>query len=160
MTELRFAKLHTDAKIPTKEAENAGYDVYAAFDNEHIIIAPGDTVMVPTGICSAFSQDYVMILKERGSTGTKGMGQRSGVIDSGYRGQWFVPITNHNTDKTIVISREPIHDDNVIYYPYSKAICQAILLPVPETCVVECTPDEIMAVESKRGSGALGSSGK
>lgn len=160
MTELRFAKLHADAKIPTKEAENAGYDIYAAFDNEHIIIAPGDTVMVPTGICSAFSRDYVMILKERGSTGIRGMGQRSGVIDSGYRGQWFVPITNHNANKMIVISREPIYDDNVIYYPYSKAICQAILLPVPETCIVECTPDEIAAVESSRGTGALGSSGK
>ena len=41
-------------------------------------IEPHETVLVPTGIASAFSSDYVAIIKERGSTGSKGIGQRCG----------------------------------------------------------------------------------
>lgn len=184
MVEVKFAKLHPDAKIPTKELENAGYDIYAAFDEDYIEIGPHETKMIPTGICSAFSEDYVMVLRERGSTGTKGMGQRSGVIDSGYRGQWFVPITNHNKNRLLIskFTKEElikktfpeqyrtidIPNDlfaglffgETIIYPYEKAIAQALLLPVPKTTIVECTPEEIAAIPSKRGVGALGSSGK
>lgn len=184
MTTIKFAKLRPDAKIPSKETENAGYDIYAAFDEDYIAISPGQTVMVPTGLCSAFSEDYVMILKERGSTGTKGMGQRSGVIDSGYRGEWFIPITNHNSFKTIFISKLSLENtlkdyykdmcmgiDNLsseklmnsgkfILYPYEKAIAQALLLPVPQTTICEMLPEEIQTINSNRGIGALGSSGK
>ena len=49
---------------------------------------------------------------------------------------------------------------DVVLYPVSKAICQAVLLPVPRTEVVELSPDEIRAMESQRGEGELGSSGK
>jgi dUTP pyrophosphatase len=185
MVEVKFAKMHPDAKIPTKESENAGYDIYAAFDEDYMIIKPHETKMIPTGLCSAFSEDYVMMIKERGSTGTKGIGQRSGIVDAGYRGQWFVPLTNHNK-KTLIITKlspeetkesfinkmknnevpfEPqfVLDElfsSPIYYPYEKAIAQALLLPVPTTTITECTPEEIAAIPSKRGSGALGSSGK
>lgn len=50
----------------------------------------------PTGIASAFHPSKVALFKERGSTGKIGIGQRSGVMDSGYRGEWIVLITNHN----------------------------------------------------------------
>ena len=184
MTVIKFAKLRPDAKIPSKEAENAGYDIYASFDEDYIIIGSNETVMIPTGICSAFSKDYVMILKERGSSGSKGIGQRSGVIDSGYRGEWFVPITNHS-NKTLVVSKVPldkileeyrknfavsslddcaccslIQADNFILYPYEKAIAQALLLPVPKAVICEVCPEDIQAIASDRGTGALGSSGK
>ena len=36
----------------------------------------------------------------------------------------------------------------------------AVLLPVPRTEVGELSPDEIRAMESQRGEGELGSSGK
>lgn len=183
---VKFAKMHPDAKIPTKEYENAGYDIYPAFDEDFIQLSPCETKMIPTGICSAFPPEYVMILKERGSTGTKGIGQRSGVIDSGYRGQWFVPITNHNNFKVLFISKLSLEEtarkayaeiyesaENIddwiektitskkfILYPYEKAIAQAILLPVPKTEIIETTVDEIINIESNRGTGALGSSGK
>lgn len=186
MEVIKFAKMHPDAKIPYKEIEDAGYDIYAAFDEDYIEIKPHETVMIPTGLCSAFSSEYVMILKERGSTGTKGIGQRSGVIDSGYRGQWLVPITNHNPWKTLYITKltpdetakqrtlkmfKSIREDEMsgiiedqkefsLFYPYNKAICQALLSPVPPSVVEECTEEEIAAIESKRGVGKLGSSGK
>lgn len=159
-TTIYFAKVRPDAKIPTKRVEDAGYDIYANFDDNYKIIMPHETQMIPTGIASACSDDYCFILKERGSTGTKGMAQRCGVIDSGYRGEWFVPITN-TTDKPIIIFKagyKPTLFTEFIEYPYEKAICQAMLVPVPKTEVKEISFEDLKNIKSERGDGALGSS--
>ena len=100
--ELIWAKVKPDAIIPTKRDEDAGYDIYPCFEEDYIIIPSHETKMIPTGIASAFTDDYVAILKERGSTGTKGIAQRSGVIDSGFRSEWKCPITNTNTVDLII----------------------------------------------------------
>lgn len=169
---VKFCLLDTDAMLPEKRIEDAGYDIYACFRGPWINIAPNETVMIPTGIASVFDESYVAVLKERGSTGTKGMGQRAGIIDSGYRNEWLVPITNHN-DIPIVILKEDYEDqwlegieshnlskDDFIVYPYNKAICQMLLLPVPNVEVKEITQEELLAAKSERGMGKLGSSGK
>lgn len=163
MVDIYFAKTREDAVIPSKDDENAGYDVYGCFDEDYIMIEPHKTVIIPTGIKSAVSKDFYFQIFERGSSGTKGMGQRCGVIDSGYRGEWFVPITNHNSDSAVVIAKKHVDTDrfeNCIIYPYEKAICQAVVLPVPNTRVNEVSEDEIMEMTSKRGEGSLGSSKK
>lgn len=193
--ELLWAKVRPDAIIPTKRDEDAGYDIYPCFEEDFIVIPSHETKMISTGIASAFSENYVMILKERGSTGTKGIAQRCGVLDSGFRNEWFVPITN-TSSKTLIISKiteEDIVDkylpnksdndfrvfdeansaylyfisvkdktilENTIIYPYSKAICQALLLPVPKVDTKEISYDELKLIESSRGTGMLGSSGK
>lgn len=77
---IHFAKMRESAIIPSKRIEDGAFDIYACFDEAYIMIEPNTTKMVPTGLASAFSSDYVAILKERGSTGTKGMGQRAGVV--------------------------------------------------------------------------------
>lgn len=169
---VQFNLLSTDAMFPEKREEDAGYDIYATFNNRWMIIEPNKTVMVPTGIRSVFSEKYVAVLKERGSSGTRGMGQRSGIIDSGYRGEWMVPITNHN-DKPVVILKEDYEDDfkaelnsviwdyeDFIIYPYDKAICQALFLPVPRLNVKQISKNKYMKYKSERGAGKLGSSGK
>lgn len=167
-TTIKFAKVRPTAKIPTKRVEDAGYDIYADFEEPFILIKPHETVMIPTGIASACDTDYCFILKERGSTGTKGMAQRSGIIDSGYRSEWFVPITN-TTENYIMIAKsddtstdvfDAIPMKKIIHYPYEKAICQALVIPVPTVDVEEYTLDELKAIPSSRGMGALGSSGK
>lgn len=164
-TTVKFAKVRPTAIIPTKRDEDAGYDIYANFDEDYIKIPPHETVMIPTGIACACDIDYCLILKERGSTGTKGMAQRSGVIDSGYRGEVIVPITNTN-DKAIYIKKKdkiiPVLDNisEYIEYPYEKAITQLLVMPVPTVDVEEYTYEELKAISSKRGVGRLGSSGK
>ncbi|MGF6374995.1 dUTP pyrophosphatase [Clostridiales Family XIII bacterium PM5-7] len=164
---VKFAKLHKDAVIPSKRDEDGGYDIYPAFDKLHILLKPGETAMIPTGICSSFDSDYVFILKERGSTGTKGIGQRSGVIDSGYRGEWLVPITNHSDGYLLigklegdVLTEAAICGKQCIVHPYHKAIAQAILVPVPKVDIMEVSKEEIQSEASERGDGKLGSSGK
>lgn len=166
ITAIKFAKIRDDAKIPAKRVEDAGLDIYASFAEDYIRIDPHDTKFISTGIVSACDTDFCFILKERGSTGSKGIAQRCGVIDSGYRNEWFVPITN-TTDKILFITKEYCADKLIkafsghcIVYPYEKAICQAIVVPVPELDIEEYTYDEIKAIPSERGNGALGSSGK
>lgn len=156
-----FAKTHPDAIIPSKDYENAGYDIYARFDEEEVIIYPNDIKPIPTGIASALHPKFVLIGKERGSTGTKGMAARCGVIDASYRGEIFIPI-NNTSNFPIVITKQPERDygDNVQIYPYTKAIAQLLLVPVPEVEVKEISYEELLAIPSQRGTGALGSSGK
>ena len=157
-----ITKLHHDAKIPSKRDEDAGYDIYACFDEEEFVIEPHQTRLVPTGIATKFSDKYVMQLNERGSTGSKGIAQRCGVIDSGFRGEWMVPLTN-TTNKNLIISKVAVNtteDAARIIYPYSKAICQALLLPVPKSKVIEVSKERYDEFKSERGKGMLGSSGK
>ena len=174
ITTVKFAKTKPNAIIPTKRLEDAGYDVYPCFDEDYIIIKPHTTVIIPTGIASACDTDYCFVLHERSSTGTKGMAQRCGIIDSGYRGEWGVPITNTNDIPIVICKKESITDfndfasillfpygeANYILYPYEKAICQALVLPVPEVEIEEYTYEELKTIPSERGTGRLGSSGK
>lgn len=167
MTEILFAKVKDGAVFPTKREEDAGFDIYPCFEDDYMVIRPHQTVLIPTGIISAFDPGYVMVLKERGSTGKLGIGQRSGVFDSGYRGEWLVPITNHGLMPLVIWKNKEVvkqleHLDGFLYclYPYNKAICQALLLEVPRADSREATPEEVLAVPSERGDGKFGSSGK
>lgn len=161
MVELYFTKLRDGAKIPCKSDENAGYDVYALFDEDYRFIESHETVLIPTGLASVIPQEYYFQLFERGSTGTKGIGQRCGVIDSSYRGEWFIPVTNHTPLRMVIIKKGVVYNDTtVIQYPYEKALTQAVLLPVPQTTIREISKEEFSMYGTNRGAGMLGSSGK
>jgi len=178
---VKFAKVRPDAIIPDKRDEDMGFDIYACFDEDYMVINPHETKLIPTGIASACDPGYGFLLFERGSTGSKGIARRCGVIDSGYRNEWFVGLTN-TTNKVMFISKlnteeliearvldkeNPIDwklaDDEVlnsIVYPYSKAIVQALIAPVPSVNREEISYEDLKAIPSERGLGALGSSGK
>lgn len=189
--DLVFAKVKPNAIIPTKEDENAGYDIYACFEDDFIIIPRFSTVLIPTGITAAVSDKYYLQVHERGSTGSKGMKYGAGVIDSSYRGEIFVCINNVNERDIIVsklnkkdlIDEYSVEDEDgdamILYgkesyervyfvgdefdpiiYPYEKAIAQLVVHEVPKMNVKEITYEELIAIPSKRGTGALGSSGK
>lgn len=137
---------------------------------------PHETKLIPTGIASACDKNFGLVLFERGSTGSKGMARRCGVVDSSYRGEIFVGITN-TTDKMLFISKleedKTIMDyfrcdiigaesmrHRTIVYPYKKAIAQALVLPVPKTKVEEISYEDLCKIKSERGTGKLGSSKK
>ena len=164
--EILFAKVDKHATIPSKRDEDAGYDIYPCFDEDYRVIMPHETVMIPTGIASAFDKSWYVQIQERGSTGSKGIKYGAGVIDSGYRGEWWIPITNTNT-VPVVISKLSEKETrtisrlyNCIFYPYSKAIAQFLILPVPVMRVHETTMYDLLSHESKRGTDCLGSSNK
>lgn len=157
-----FARLKETAVLPSKREEDAGYDIYPCFEEEEIIILPHETAVISTGIATAFPSNIVAVIKERGSTGKMGFGQRGGVYDSGFRGEWTVSITNHN-DKRIIISKNSEtlkRQNNDIVYPYGKAIAQILFVPLAELSAVEVDEKTLLSVKSERGIGRFGSSNK
>lgn len=179
-----FARKAEDVILPSKKDENAGLDVYAYFEEDFMVLPPHQATMIPTGLYSCVSDDYVLLGRDRGSTGTKGMRFGAGVIDSGYRGEIFIPIINENDYPIVIAKSEEIKSEEIFeklistqnvhqvnlhdlqpiqiprYYPYSKAIGQLLVVPVPKIEVKELTVEELQAIPSERGTGALGSSGK
>lgn len=171
-TNVKFAKVKPDAKIPSKRVEDMGFDIYACFDEDYILISPHETKLIPTGIASVCDPNYGFFVVERGSTGSKGIARRCGAIDSGYRNEWFIGLTN-TTNKPLYISK--LDKDELrnkvgwfrkllmkwsIVYPYAKAIAQALVLPIPEVEVEEISYEDLKAIPSERGLGCLGSSNK
>lgn len=169
IVDVKFAKVHPNAIIPSKRDEDMGFDIYACFDEDYMVINPHETKLIPTGIASACNSDYGFLVFERGSTGSKGIARRCGVIDSGYRNEWFIGLTN-TTNKVMFISKLSEEETYNKYYgdimtesfvyPYSKAIAQALVTPVLKTMINEISYDELKEIKSERGMGALGSSNK
>ena len=81
--EIAFAKIRETAVIPTKKLEDAGYDLYANFEEDYFVIEPGKTKAVPTGIATAFSSRYYIQIEERSSMAKLGVKKSGGVFDSG-----------------------------------------------------------------------------
>ena len=162
MHKIMFAKLRESAVIPSKRDEDSDYDLYACFDEEEFVIPAFSTRLVPTGIISAFDESLGVKFEERGSN-TKWCGMvQAGVIDSGYRGEWFCAIYNGNTVPvhiTKTVTDVQRLEDRVLV-PYSKAVCQFNVREIPKLQIQEVSAEEVLACASARGAGALGSSGK
>ena len=162
---IKFAKKNKFVKLPSKLDTNGGYDIYANFEEPFVKLRAHETTLVPTGLFSSFGKEWYVQFQNRGSNGSKGLLQACGVIDSSYRGEWFVAVTNTNSTDWYIAKKEYIDmlPEGTIkntFYPYEKAICQFVILPVPEVEIVEVTLDEIKNDTSNRGDGKLGSSGK
>ena len=165
---MKVKKLREGAKIPSKREEDAAYDIYGIFEEDFKILMHGELSMIPTGIAVEIPKNWVLYIAERGSIGSKGIAKRCGVIDSGYRGEVFVVI-NNTSDKPVIfvksddtkldnfLSEKKHTKENVTIYPQSKGIAQAMLLYTPHI-----EPEVVLELDntSKRGEGALGSSGK
>lgn len=163
-----FAKMKEKAIIPSKEEENAGYDIYACFDEDYILVEPHKTCLIPTGIAWACSPSFYLQIEERSSTGSKGIKKSAGVIDSGYRGEIKIAITNSN-DRTLVFSNlteEELKEkysgklENALIYNTKKAIAQGIIHRVEKMNIKEIGIDELLKISSKRGDNGWGSTNK
>ena len=78
----------------------------------------------------------------------------------------MAPVTNVN-NKPIRIAKKEVVDtwsdyekEQILIYPYEKAICQGVLLVMPSLESEEISYKALQQIESQRGSGRLGSSGK
>ena len=94
-TTVKIKKLHPEAKIPihvTKQA--AGCDIYAV---ESLIIEPGETKKVPTGIALEIPEGFYLRVEDRSGLALKGVHRVGGIVDSDYRGELFVMLHNSGT---------------------------------------------------------------
>lgn len=138
--------LNEYAKVPTRgSAYAAGYDLYAAIDKP-IIIFPGDTVSVTTGLAMEIPENYFGAIFARSGLATK-RGLRPancvGVVDADYRGEVIVAIHN-DSDKIQQI--EP-----------GERIAQMVFLPYQSVGNFKVV-DELN--DTTRGAGGFGSTGR
>lgn len=148
-----FKKSSEDAKLPTQEQGDVGFDIYAS---EDMVLVPGKTTMVntnlqfardPTLFDHAF-QPMSMLLKIEGRSGlaSKGIFPVGGIVDPSYRGDIKVCLYS------------------CVPYRVSKGDKIAQLVAYPVVAKSDAHIVEVHGVDwqqdSKRGDKGFGSSGK
>ena len=90
---LKVKKLHPDAKIPNyAHVGDAGMDLYCVDD---FSLAPGERKSIPTGIALEIPLGHVGLVWDKSGLSHKyGLKTLGGVIDSIYRGEVCIGLTN------------------------------------------------------------------
>lgn len=142
---LTFKKTNEKAIIPSRATEaSAGLDIYACL-NEPVTLESGEIKMIPTGLTAMVDcDDVAMLIYPRSGLATKygiSLANCVGVVDSDYRGEWFIPLINHGKKLFVV--------------EHGMRIAQLIPTKVlfPEIEVSETL------TETERDKGGFGSSG-
>lgn len=139
---IRVKKLHKDAIVPTRaHSTDAGLDLYAL---EEGCISPQSQGVVGTGIAVAIPENVVGLIFVRSSVGFNHnvtLSNSVGVIDTSYRGELKVALTNHST-KPFIFSK-------------GDRIAQLVLSPILLANPVEV--EDLGATD--RGEGGIGSTG-
>jgi dUTP pyrophosphatase len=95
-------------KLPVKfEAPrdgDVGYDLYAS---EDVVIKPGETVVVPTGLYLELPKDEWALILDRSGVSSKGVHRFAGVIDPDYRGE--VKVVLHNNVSWSLLEDVSVH---------------------------------------------------
>lgn len=141
--EILVKKLHPDAILPTQAHDgDAGWDLYSMRD---VYLIPHETVKVGTGLAFALPHNMFGAIYARSGLATKeGLRPANcvGICDSGYRGEYIVPMHNDGCEMRHIKVGDRIAQ--VIFQHYD---------PTKITLV-----DELP--ESDRGTGGFGSTGK
>lgn len=145
MSSIRVKILRKNAKVPTYgSVEAAGADLYACLEEE-LVIQPGKTVFVPTGIAMEVPVGCAGLIYARSGLACKrglAPANKVGVVDSDYRGEIMVALHNHGLEAQTVA--------------HGERVAQMIITPV-------ITPAYEVAEElsdTGRGQGGFGSTGK
>ena len=142
---MNIKKLNPDATVPTYgSAFAAGADLYACEAGE-VVLAPGETRLIHTGIAMEIPEGLVGLIYARSGLASKrglAPANKVGVIDSDYRGEIMVAVHNDSSEKRCILPGE--------------RIAQLVILPFLET---EFAWTEDLP-ETERGEGGFGSTGE
>ena len=110
------------AKLPAYGSPDAaGADLYALTDGP-VTIAPGQTVLVHTGLALAIPKGYVGLVYARSGLAAKeglAPANKVGVIDADYRGELMVALYNQSGVSRVVDSGDRIAQ--LVITPYLTA---------------------------------------
>ena len=138
-------KLKSNAILPTYGSpEAAGADLYACLDAP-VVIGPGKTVFIPTGLAMEIPRGYAGLAYARSGLACKqdlAPANKVGVIGSDYRGEFMIALHNHGSQ-----SRTVSHGDR---------IAQLVITPVYTPGFMEVSE----LSDTQRGAGGFGSTGK
>lgn len=143
---VQFMKVRKGAKVPERGSKYAaGYDLSACIpDLERVIIHPGETVKIPSGLAVKIPDGYFGGIYARSGLSTK-QGLRpancTGIIDSDYRGEIIVALHNDSNEIGVI--------------EHGQRIAQLVIQPYLNVEFEEVDKLE----ETERGDGGFGSSG-
>ncbi|MBO5228904.1 MAG: dUTP diphosphatase [Lachnospiraceae bacterium] len=142
---IRFKKTNDKAIVPTYGTEySAGADMYACIDTP-VIIEPGKTVLIPTGLALEIPEGYAGLIYARSGLATKkgiAPANKVSVIDSDYRGEIRIPLHNHSEEAVTIDVAERIAQ--IIFTPYLKVAFE----------------ESDSLSDTERGLGGFGSTGR
>ncbi|MGK5512271.1 dUTP diphosphatase [Brevibacillus formosus] len=164
---VRIKKLHDDAVIPQyARAMDAGFDLVAVDD---VLIKPGETKKVPTGLAFALPEGFELQIRDRSGVASKTklrVSNAPGTVDAGYRGEVSVIMDNISQLKQGIVAGEFVfidgrdalgkeHDRGSYIIQKGDKVAQGVIaiVPIAQFEVV----DELD--ETERGTGGFGSSG-
>ena len=111
METVRVKILKEGAKLPSYgTAEAAGADLYACIEAT-VIIRPGETAFIPTGIALEVPKGCAGLIYARSGMACKrglAPANKVGVVDSDYRGEITVVLLNHSSEPQTVENGERI----------------------------------------------------
>lgn len=108
MQDEEILNIYENLKLPKRATKgSAGYDFYAPIK---IVLKPGETIKVPTGIRAYMPEDYVLMIFPRSGLGFKYRMQLNntvGIIDSDYynaknEGHIMIKITNDTNEGKVI----------------------------------------------------------
>ena len=141
---VNIKKLKANAALPVySSAAAAGADLRACLE-EDVIIRPGKTEMISTGLAMEVPEGYAGLIYARSGLASKrglAPANKVGVIDSDYRGEIMVALHNHSEEAAVI--------------SHGERIAQLIITPY---LTAEFTEKEVLE-ETERGFGGFGSSG-
>lgn len=143
---LKIKKVRENATVPHYATPgSAGMDLHACID-EAVVLAPGELLMIPTGIAIELPDaSLAAFLHARSGLGVKHgicLSNGVGVVDSDYRGEVCVGLCNVSSKPYTI---EP-----------NERVAQMVIAPVVQLDVQEA---EALS-DTKRGEGGFGSTGK
>ena len=145
MCRIKFKKMSSEAVVPSYGTDfSAGADLYALLDSDRVTVAPGDQVMIHTGICLEIPEGYAgFIFARSGLASKRGLApaNKVGVVDADYRGEVVVALHNHTDQEQSIEPKERIAQ--MVFVPYVKGLFE----------VVDNLDD------TTRGTGGFGSTG-
>lgn len=142
-TEIKI-KLTRNASAPEYATSGAAAVDLRAANEDTITIAPGERMLIPTGIAMSIPQGLVGIIAARSGIACKKgitLSNSIGVIDSDYRGEIGVSLFN--------TSNEPFS------VSFGDRIAQMMFIPVAKAAFTLCDSLD----ETERGEGGFGSTG-
>lgn len=145
MDAIRVKKLNDNAILPTYGSlEAAGADLYACL-NEDVVIAPGESKFIPTGLAMEIPKGCAGLIYARSGLACKrglAPANKVGVVDSDYRGEFMVVLHNHGSEVQTV--------------SHGERIAQLVITPVLNPTYQDV--DDLS--DTKRSAGGFGSTGK
>lgn len=145
---MKIKRLNKNAILPTKGTSgSAGFDLYACMnggEGDYVVIEPGETVGIKTGIAIEMTPGLVGLIYARSGMAIKRglrLANSVGVIDWDYRGEYIVALHNDSCEPQYIYHGDRIAQ--LVFTTYFNALWEEV--------------DELN--ETTRGEGGFGSTG-